>query len=88
MQSCKMEPEVRDWAAEARNWMLMGAGKRKVSPGNRKVNPGSRNVSPESRKVSPGGLYPVPVRLVSGALCAKSPDPRGEPALNYINRYI
>ena len=38
----------------------------------------------EGGKSATGSWYPVPVRLVSGDLCAKSPDPRGDPSLKYF----
>ena len=53
-----------------------------------KWKPEGAKRTPEGGKSCPGGQYPVPVRPVSGGLRAKSPDPRGDPLLKYINRYI
>ena len=84
----KMVPKIDD-KAEICHQMLTKSPKtvteiRRMEPkaGKWKLE-GAKRAS-EGGKSATGSWYPVPIRPVSGDLCAKSLDPRGDPSLKYI----
>ena len=58
--------------------------RRALGPRAPTLGPKGPHGTPPWAQGPPRGWYPVPVRLVSGYLRAKSPDPRGDPSLKYI----
>ena len=77
----KWRLENRNWRLETGKWSLQ-TGKWSLETGKWKLE-GAKRTS-EGGMSCPSGQYPVPVPQVSGALRAKSPDPRGDPSLKYI----
>ena len=66
----KLEAEIGKWSLETEKWSLETV----------KWKPKGAKRTSEGRKSRPSARYPVPIPLVSGDVCAKSPDPRGDPS--------
>ena len=71
--------EKRHQKPENGDWDVTGA--RKMKPEARKWKLEGARWTPEGGRSCPSDQYPVPARLVSSDLRAKSLDPPGEPSL-------